>query len=338
MCNCHPTFDIPMHDPAVRSRCKTDFSDYDNRGRTNSGVRTDTVFGSVVVTGRESLSDSSIARLNIGTLKQKGVIQNVVVKSLSVMRGMDDGVATRRFWREMVVWTQLCHRNISPLLGTWTNSARYSPTPSLVSPYYRNGTLEAYVKIDPSDLFALHVVRGIQAGVAYLHRRKIIHGDLRPENIMIDDHLEPRILDFGFSKIADVKGFTTASSARISFYTQPEYNTDLERNQAIAEVGRNQIVSRANGSMKGDVWAFAMVVLWAFSKRHPYYPEKNVAQFRSRWKSAPYPPGSTYHQIPPVLWNILLPCWRVAPEDRPNVNELDFSALEREHRRGDFRY
>ncbi|TDL17194.1 kinase-like protein [Rickenella mellea] len=328
-----------MHDPAFRSRYRSDFADYDNKGRTNSGVRTDTVFGPVVMTGKKSLSDSSIARIKTGTLKQRGIIQNVVVKSLAVMRGMDDGAATRRFWREMIVWTQLCHKNISPLLGTWTNyHDKVTPTPSLVTPYYPNGTLEEYIRVDPSDSFALRVVQGIQAGVTYLHQLKIIHGDLRPENVMIDDHLQPRILDFGFSKIANVKGFTTSSSAIISFYTQPEYGTDIEKNQATTEVGINQRVSRGKGSMKGDVWSFAMVVLWAFSKRYPYYPADDVALFRSGWKSSPYPPEKKWHKLPPALWNVLMPCWNVPPAHRPNISELDFSVLKWEPHYGGPRY
>lgn len=47
------------------------------------------------------------------------------------------------------------------------------------------------------------IVRGIAQGAVYLHKLcepRIIHGDLKPGNILLDASLKPKICDFGISK------------------------------------------------------------------------------------------------------------------------------------------
>ncbi|KAI9022379.1 kinase-like protein [Hyaloraphidium curvatum] len=46
----------------------------------------------------------------------------------------------------------------------------------------------------------LKYLRGVASGMAYLHSFKVLHGDLKCDNIMID-HDVPKIADFGLSKV-----------------------------------------------------------------------------------------------------------------------------------------
>jgi serine/threonine protein kinase len=46
-----------------------------------------------------------------------------------------------------------------------------------------------------------HILKGTCQGLRYLHQEKcIIHGDIKPDNILLDDNLVPKLFDFGFSK------------------------------------------------------------------------------------------------------------------------------------------
>jgi coatomer subunit beta' len=47
------------------------------------------------------------------------------------------------------------------------------------------------------------LIRGICNGLAYLHRKGIVHRDMKPANILIDDLMIPKITDFGISKLLD---------------------------------------------------------------------------------------------------------------------------------------
>jgi serine/threonine protein kinase len=47
------------------------------------------------------------------------------------------------------------------------------------------------------------MIRGICQGLHYLHDQHINHLDLKPENIMLDAQMEPKITDFGLSRLLD---------------------------------------------------------------------------------------------------------------------------------------
>lgn len=54
----------------------------------------------------------------------------------------------QRFLREIMVWKQLKHQNLVPLLGTCMNPHK-SPGPLLVTPYIKDGDLEVYIQTKP---------------------------------------------------------------------------------------------------------------------------------------------------------------------------------------------
>jgi serine/threonine protein kinase len=47
------------------------------------------------------------------------------------------------------------------------------------------------------------MIRGICQGVHYLHGKHIYQLDLKPENVMLDTNMEPKIIDFGLSRCLD---------------------------------------------------------------------------------------------------------------------------------------
>jgi serine/threonine protein kinase len=47
------------------------------------------------------------------------------------------------------------------------------------------------------------IIKGISEGIRYLHENNIIHLDLKPANIMLDDNMIPKITDFGLSRCFD---------------------------------------------------------------------------------------------------------------------------------------
>jgi serine/threonine protein kinase len=49
------------------------------------------------------------------------------------------------------------------------------------------------------------IIRGICAGLYYLHQKHIVHLDLKPANILLDDKMVPKIADFGISRCFDEK-------------------------------------------------------------------------------------------------------------------------------------
>ncbi|KAF7013524.1 hypothetical protein CFC21_027602 [Triticum aestivum] len=58
------------------------------------------------------------------------------------------------------------------------------------------------------------IIRGICEGLHYLHQKCILHLDLKPANILLDDHMVPKITDFGLSRCFE-EGQTSAFTEQI---------------------------------------------------------------------------------------------------------------------------
>ncbi|CAL0327404.1 unnamed protein product [Lupinus luteus] len=105
------------------------------------------------------------------------------------------------------------------------------------------------------------VALGTARGLAYLHsgcEQKIIHCDIKPENILLQDQFQAKISDFGLSKFLSPEQsglFTTMRGTR--GYLAPEWLT----NSAISE--------------KTDVYSFGMVLLELVSGRKNCYFRSN---------------------------------------------------------------
>ena len=116
---------------------------------------------------------------------------------------MHDFTARARFLREAEVSAHLKHEHILSLVEFGEEQGRLF----LVTPYIHGGTLARRLKSGPLSLTEVHqlFVPLVQA-VAYIHRRGVIHRDLKPTNILLDSQdgqVYVRLIDFG---IASVQG------------------------------------------------------------------------------------------------------------------------------------
>ncbi|MDX1570925.1 MAG: serine/threonine-protein kinase [Xanthomonadales bacterium] len=93
-----------------------------------------------------------------------------------------------------------------------------------ISEYLSGGSLENRLgpPMDPDD--ALDIARSVAAGLRHIHERGFVHRDVRPSNILFDQHGEPKLADFGISKAFDARGFPTERGLEMesSPYQSPE--------------------------------------------------------------------------------------------------------------------
>lgn len=72
--------------------------------------------------------------------------------------------------------------------------------------YLHKGSLENYIT-DPSSGLdwrtRYNIIKGICEGLCYLHQKRILHLDLKPANILLDNDMMPKITDFGLSRCFD---------------------------------------------------------------------------------------------------------------------------------------
>ncbi|XP_075636164.1 LEAF RUST 10 DISEASE-RESISTANCE LOCUS RECEPTOR-LIKE PROTEIN KINASE-like 2.4 isoform X1 [Castanea sativa] len=182
----------------------------------------------------------------------KGKLQDgcfVAVKVLKESKGNGD-----EFVNEVASISRTSHVNIVTLKGFCIEGSKRA----LIYEFMSNGSLEKFIyKGNPSNsnhqlgwetLYKISI--GIARGLEYLHRgcnAQILHFDIKPHNILLDENFCPKISDFGLAKICPrEKSFISMVSARGTIgYMAPE------------------VFCRNFGgiSHKSDVYSYGMMVL-----------------------------------------------------------------------------
>ncbi|MCP3960413.1 MAG: protein kinase [bacterium] len=132
-----------------------------------------------------------------------------------------DAKASLRFQREARLAASLDHPNLATVheVGETAQGYRY-----LVSAYYRGGSLKDRLAGGPIEAQqALSWVRQLVAGLGAAHQRDIIHRDVKPANLLLDEHGTLKICDFGIAKLLGATDLTrTGATLGTPAYKSPE--------------------------------------------------------------------------------------------------------------------
>ncbi|MFQ6044786.1 MAG: serine/threonine-protein kinase [Gemmatimonadales bacterium] len=145
--------------------------------------------------------------------------------AIKVMRPdlMPSGSMMERFRREAQFISQLDHPNILPVIFTGKEAGLvYYAMPRVRGPSLR-GRLDAEGRLGVEE--ARRVFCEIAAGLGHAHEREVIHRDVKPANIMLENGKTVRIVDFGIAKaISSGTGGLTATGEIIGSaeYMSPE--------------------------------------------------------------------------------------------------------------------
>ncbi|HPA02535.1 MAG TPA: serine/threonine-protein kinase [Chiayiivirga sp.] len=125
--------------------------------------------------------------------------QQVAIK---LIRGFPTADGQRRLRQERQILAQLDHPNIARLIdGGQTQDGQ----PYVVMEYVHGAGLLDHLASTTLDIDArLALFDRIADAVQHAHGRLVIHRDLKPGNVLVQDNGEPKLLDFGVAKLVDV--------------------------------------------------------------------------------------------------------------------------------------
>ncbi|CAM0150367.1 unnamed protein product [Urochloa decumbens] len=179
----------------------------------------------------------------------KGVLPNGVDVAIKKSHVFDKSRCISEFENELQIIPKLQHANIIKLLGCCIED----DVRILVYEYMPRGSLHNITQELKAGVFlAWHlrfrIIEGIAQGAVYLHhhsRLRLVHGDLKPGNILLDCDMTPRITDFGMAEVlsSDEDKKETDVVAGTMGYLDPDY------------YGTRFI------SIKSDVYAFGVTIL-----------------------------------------------------------------------------
>ncbi|CAN6300516.1 unnamed protein product [Urochloa humidicola] len=160
----------------------------------------------------------------------KGILDDgraVAVKMLENIRHCED-----EFQAELRVIGRINHMNLVRIWGFCSESSYRM----LVTEYIENGSLANILFKDDILLEwkqRFNIALGVAKGLAYLHHEClewVIHCDVKPENILLDHNLEPKIADFGLAKLLN-RGGSNHNVSRVRGtvgYMAPEWISSLQ--------------------------------------------------------------------------------------------------------------
>ncbi|CAL9005787.1 unnamed protein product [Prunus brigantina] len=228
------------------------------------------------------------------------------------------------FISEVATIGRIHHFNVVQLVGYCVEGSKRA----LVYEFMQNGSLDKYIySKEGSNLLSYKKIYDISLGVArgieYLHQgcdMQILHFDIKPHNILLDENFVPKISDFGLAKLYPTdNSIVSLTAARGTMgYMAPEL-----------------FYKNIGGvSYKADVYSFGMLLMEMGSKR------KNL-NARAEHSSQIYFPSWVYDQykegkelemediiieeekkIVKKLVITALWCIQMKPRDRPAMNEV----------------
>jgi len=182
----------------------------------------------------------------------------VAVKVINELKGDGD-----EFINEVASISRTSHVNIVSLLGYCYEVNKraliyeFMPQGSLDQFIYKSGFSEAVCDFNWNTLFQIAI--GIAKGLEYLHQgcsSRILHLDIKPQNILLDEDFCPKISDFGLAKICQRKDSVVSilGTRGTIGYMAPE------------------VYSRAFGgvSYKSDIYSYGMLILEMVGGRKNY--------------------------------------------------------------------
>ncbi|KAL8500712.1 hypothetical protein ACS0TY_020336 [Phlomoides rotata] len=144
-----------------------------------------------------------LGRGSFGTV-YKGVIPSIPRRYVAIKRlDKDEREGEKEFTTEVSAIGRTHHKNLVTLLG-YCDEGQHR---LLVYEYMSNGSLDAHLfrgLSRPRWNQRMQIAFGIARGLTYLHEEcgtQIIHCDVKPQNILLDEFLAPKISDFGMAKL-----------------------------------------------------------------------------------------------------------------------------------------
>jgi len=159
--------------------------------------------------------------------------------------------------------------------------------------------LDAGVRLSPTQ--AARVVAEAASGLAYAHRRGIVHRDVKPANLLFDDEGRVVVADFGLARALAEAGWTEPDGRVLGTarYASPE-----------------QALGKAAGE-RSDVYSLALVAVEAVVGAVPFSSETTLGTLMAR-TNGPIPVPEELGVLRPVLWR----AGALEPDRRLDAEEM----------------
>jgi serine/threonine protein kinase len=244
----------------------------------------------------EEIQLSDIIHLHDDEIEKLGLV--VAIKIYRPQNALDiEG--EQRFRDEYMIVFNCHHTNlIHP-----THFSIFRETPYLVLPYCKLGSSELLIGNPLENEAIWKYIKDVASGLAYLHALTppIIHQDIKPANILLDDTLHYAITDFGISaQKGGIHGF---------YY-------DEENSGTLAYMAPERFQEGAEPIPQSDIWAFGATLCEILTGKVPFGEEGGKNQIETNAEMPVIPNVSSDIQ------RLINACLSKEPGDRPSAEQI----------------
>ncbi|KAI9074564.1 hypothetical protein K1719_043405 [Acacia pycnantha] len=229
------------------------------------------------------------------------------------------------FINEVATLGRIHHINVVQLIGYCVEGSKCA----LIYEFMQNGSLDKYILSKPNhngqslDLHQLYVISlGVAHGIEYLHKgcdMQILHFDIKPHNILLDDNFIPKVSDFGLAKLYPTNNsIVSITAARGTIgYMAPEL-----------------FYKNVGGvSYKADVYSFGMLLMEMAGRRKNlnvlaeqssqfYFPFWAYDQLNEGNEISVADATEEEMKVARKMMIVALWCIQTRPSDRPSMKKV----------------
>ncbi|XVF19521.1 hypothetical protein REPUB_Repub11eG0117900 [Reevesia pubescens] len=215
----------------------------------------------------------------------KGKLFDGRIIAVKMLKSAD--MINHNFINEVATIGRIHHVNVINLLGfCWDGSKQ-----ALIYEYMPNGSLadllskeEVNHSLEAAKL--IEIAMGVAQGIEYLHNgceSRILHLDIKPQNVLLDKSLNPKISDFGLAKV----------------YSRNHSNVTMTGARGTIGYIAPEIFMRnlGNPSHKSDVYSYGMLLLEIVVGRQRFKPIVSTTTTTTTSSTEAYFPGWIYDKL-----------------------------------------
>lgn len=235
--------------------------------------------------------------------------REVAVKILREVYSSDPKFVTR-FQREARAASALQHPNIVQVFDYGQSGESYFIVMELIN----GADLRRYLKregvLTPER--AVEIAHDVALGLGAAHRRTIVHRDVKPQNVLLNDDGLVKLTDFGIASMYKEAGAERLTTTGMTLGTVQYY---------APEQAQGEIVTPA-----ADIYALGIVMYEMLTGKTPFDGDTPVAVAMKHIQDIPEPPSHLNQMIPRELERIIMRCLEKDPRDRyPNGDALAYA-------------
>jgi eukaryotic-like serine/threonine-protein kinase len=246
-------------------------------------------------------------------LAEDAHLQRQVALKVLHSRFAQDREFVERFRREAESAAGLHHPNVVAVFDRGEVDGTYY----IAMQYLEGRSLKQLIDVGLTPEQSVYLIRQVLEGARFAHRHGVVHRDLKPHNVIVDDEGKAVVTDFGIARAGVSEITQTGSVMGTPHYLSPEQ----AQGEEVTPVS--------------DLYSIGVMLYEALAGRVPFEGESAVAVAMKQVSQAPQRPSSINPEVSPALDSVVMRALEKSPGDRFQNADAFIAALDNALKAGD---